>query len=182
MKTLYIHPKNPQPRLLDETTNALLSGKVVIIPTECGYRFAFAMNAKDAFERLVRVGVNESDLVLLCKNISQLSGVAVITNDAFITLKNDFLPHHVFILEPTKAVNKKIIRKKSLRFTTSAMPIMTALLEQMDEPFFTAPLICQGESVNEYDITDKLDSQAEIFVDVGVIDEVRMTVIDLMGS
>lgn len=56
MKTLYIHPKNPQPRLLDETTNALLSGKVVIIPTECGYRFAFAMNAKDAFERLVRLG------------------------------------------------------------------------------------------------------------------------------
>ena len=62
------------------------------------------------------------------------------------------------------------------------MPIMTALLEQMDEPFFTAPLICQDESVNEYDITDKLDSQAEIFVDVGVIDEARMTVIDLMGS
>lgn len=74
------------------------------------------MNAKDAFERLVRVGVNESDLVLLCKNISQLSGVAVITNDAFITLKNDFLPHHVFILEPTKAVNKKNHQQKITSF------------------------------------------------------------------
>lgn len=182
MKTLYIHPDNPQPRLIDETATALSSGKVIITPTECGYRFAFGMNAKDAFERLVRLGLDESDLLLVCQNISQLSDVAVVANDAFRTLKSDFTPHHAFVLEPTKAVNKKIISKKSLRLTTSATPVMTALLEQIGEPFFIAPLVYQGEPVSEhYDITDKLDSQADIFVDVGVIDDIEISVVDLMG-
>lgn len=121
MKTLYIHPDNPQPRLIDETATALSSGKVIITPTECGYRFAFGMNAKGAFERLVRLGLDESDLLLVCQNISQLSDVAVVANDAFRTLKSDFIPHHAFVLEPTKVINKKNHQQKN-RFALPRPP------------------------------------------------------------
>ncbi len=180
MKTLYIHPDNPQPRLMSEVVSALKSGKLVIIPTENGYRFGFGIDAKEAFERLKRLGVTQNELVLICQNISQLSYVATITDDTFASLKSNFLPHHLFILTPTKAVNKKIITKNSLAFGSSATPIVSTLLGQLEEPIFIAPLYYQGEAISQYhDIADKLDTQADIFVDVGVVDDLSLTVIDL---
>lgn len=180
MKILYIHPDNPQTRLMSDVVSALQSGEPVIAPTENGYRFAFGMNAKNAFENLKRLGVSEEDLVLICQNISELSSVATVDNEAFATLKSDFLPQNAFILEPTKAINKKIITKKSLAFGTSATPVMTMLLQEMGEPIFVAPLIYQGERVIEhYEIADKFDSQVAILVDVGVVDDVAVNVVDL---
>lgn len=180
MKTLYVHPDNPQARLMAEVVSTLQSGSIAIVPTENGYRFAFNMNAKDAFETIKRLGVSESDLVLICQNISELSSVAVVDNGAFATLKSDFLPQNAFILEPTKAINKKIITKKSLAFGTSATPVMTMLLQEVGEPVFVAPLIYQGERVIEhYEIADKFDTQAAILVDVGVVDDVAVNVVDL---
>lgn len=181
MKTLYIHPDNPQARLMNDVVSAIKSNQIVILPTENGYRFVFGMNAKNAFENLKRLGVSELDLVLICQNISELSSVAVVDNGAFATLKSDFLPQNAFILEPTKAVNKKIITKKALAFGTSATPVMTMLLQEMGEPVFVAPLIYQGERVIEhYEIADKFDSQVAILVDVGVVDDVAVNVVDLI--
>ena len=57
MKTLYIHPDNPQARLMSEVVSAIQAGEPVIVPTENGYRFMFGMNAKNAFENLKRLGV-----------------------------------------------------------------------------------------------------------------------------
>lgn len=180
MKTLYIHPDNPQARLMNEVISAIKAGELVIIPTENGYRFGFGMSTKDAFDTVKRLGVSESDLVLICQNISQLSSVAVVDNGAFATLKSDFLPHNAFILEPTKAVNKKIVSKKSLAFGTSATPVMSMILAELGEPMFVAPLVYQGETVGEhYEIADKFDTQVAILVDVGVLDEVVVNVVDL---
>lgn len=180
MKVIYIHPDNPQLRLISETVSALKSGEIVILPSEHGYHFGFGANAKEAFERLKRLGVADSDLIMICQNISQLSEVAVITNDAFHILKNDFSPQNTFILEPTKMINKKIINKKTLAFNTSDTPIMTAILEQLDEPFFIAPLIYQGEIIHEHhEIADRLESQAKLMVDVGIINNSNTTTIDL---
>ncbi|WP_066804835.1 Sua5/YciO/YrdC/YwlC family protein [Moraxella oblonga] len=181
MKTLYIHPDNPQARLMNDVVSALQSGEPVIIPTENGYRFAFGMNAKDAFETVKRLGVSESDLVLICQNISELSSVAVVDNVAFTTLKSDFLPQNVFILEPTKAINKKIITKKSLNFSTSATPVMTMLLQMLGEPIFIAPLVYQGErAIWHYEIADNFETQVAVFVDVGVVDDMTVNVVDLV--
>lgn len=181
MKTLYVHPDNPQARLIDEGVHALGAGKIVIVPTDNGYRFALTLNAKDAFDDLKRLGVSEHDLTLICQNMSQLSEFAHVDNSAFTTLKSDFEPQNAFILESTKAVSKKIISKKSLRFATTATPIMTMMLDKLGEPFFVAPLLYQGEVVSEhYDIVDKLDSQADLMIDVGVIDEVYVNVVDLL--
>lgn len=180
MKTLYIHPDNPQPRLMNDVISAIKSGGIVILPTESGYRFGFGMNAKEAFERLKRLGVAEDDLTLICQNISHLSKMAMVTNEVFSQLKQDFLPLNRIILMPTKAVNKKIIGKKSLAFSTSATPIVTTLLEQLDEAIFVSPLLYQGDRVSEYpDITDKLDTHVDVFVDVGVVDEVDVATMDL---
>lgn len=182
MKILYVHPDNPQARLIEEGVHALSTGKIVIVPTDNGYRFALTLNAKDAYDDLKRLGVSEHDLTLICQNMSQLSEFAHVDNSAFATLKNNFNPQNVFILEPTKAVGKKIISKKSLHFTTTATPIMTMILDKLGEPFFVAPLIYQGELVREhYDISDKLDSQAECMIDVGVIDEIDVNVVDLLN-
>lgn len=179
MQTLYIHPDNPQPRLLKTVTAAIQAHDVVILPTDNGYRFAFGVNAKAAFERLTRLGVDGSDVMLVCQDLSQMASYAQINNEAFRTIKNQLAPQTAFKLIPTKAVNKKIITQ-DLLLTTTSTPILTSLLKALNEPLLIAPLVYQGEPIETYyDIADQLHTQAEIFVDVGELDNHSVDIVDL---
>lgn len=39
MQTLYIHPQNPQDRLINQAVSALKADKLIVLPTDMGYAF-----------------------------------------------------------------------------------------------------------------------------------------------
>lgn len=52
MQTLYIHPENPQPRLIEQAAAMLRDDKLIIYPTDTSYAFGCRLGAKDALEKL----------------------------------------------------------------------------------------------------------------------------------
>ena len=54
-RRITIHPVSPQQRLLDQAVAALHAGELVVYPTDSGYALGFAMDARDALERVVRL-------------------------------------------------------------------------------------------------------------------------------
>ena len=51
---LYIHPDNPQMRLLKQAAEVVLKGGVIIYPTDSAYAIGFHMGDKEARERVTR--------------------------------------------------------------------------------------------------------------------------------
>lgn len=51
----YIHPENPQQRLLTQACELIREGAVVVYPTDSGYAIGCQMEDKKALEQLCRI-------------------------------------------------------------------------------------------------------------------------------
>ena len=48
MQVFYIHPENPQPRLIEQVAELLRKDQLIIYPTDTSYAFGCRLGAKDA--------------------------------------------------------------------------------------------------------------------------------------
>ncbi|VDZ62752.1 Putative translation factor (SUA5) [Serratia odorifera] len=51
----YIHPDNPQPRLINQAVEVLRKGGVIVYPTDSGYALGCKLEEKAAMERICRI-------------------------------------------------------------------------------------------------------------------------------
>ena len=49
----YIHPENPQPRLINQAVEIIRKGGVIIYPTDSGYALGCGIGEKSAMERFL---------------------------------------------------------------------------------------------------------------------------------
>ena len=54
-RRLSIHPISPQARLLAQAVAALRAGELIVYPTDSGYAFGFALDARNALDRVIRL-------------------------------------------------------------------------------------------------------------------------------
>ena len=50
----YIHPENPQSRLINQAVEIIRKGGVIIYPTDSGYALGCGIGEKAAMERIVK--------------------------------------------------------------------------------------------------------------------------------
>jgi len=51
----YVHPDNPQARLIDQAAKIISDGGVVIYPTDSGYAIGCQLDNKSAFDKICRI-------------------------------------------------------------------------------------------------------------------------------
>ena len=51
----YIHPENPQLRLINQTVEILRNGGVIVYPTDSGYALGCMIGDKHAMDRIVAI-------------------------------------------------------------------------------------------------------------------------------
>lgn len=174
MQTLYIHPKNPQPRLINQTYECLKSHQAIILPSDFGYVVAVALSAKNLQETLQKS--NNTEWVLMCQDLTQLSHYATISNEAFQTIKNH-VPVSIFTLPATKATPKTLIHPKHKTISThlTTEPIHLSLIEALAEPFVIG---ISHESITEPHIAETcLGHEAQLLIDVGILEEHPITTV-----
>jgi tRNA threonylcarbamoyl adenosine modification protein (Sua5/YciO/YrdC/YwlC family) len=71
----YIHPDNPQQRLIKQACELIRSGQVIVYPTDSGYAIGCQMEDKNALEQICRVRQigKEHNFTLMCRDMSELS-------------------------------------------------------------------------------------------------------------
>ncbi|RCZ40359.1 threonylcarbamoyl-AMP synthase, partial [Escherichia coli] len=71
----YVHPDNPQVRLISQAVQILQNGGVIVYPTDSGYALGCQMGNKDALERICRIRRIEPnhDFTLVCRDLSEIS-------------------------------------------------------------------------------------------------------------
>lgn len=182
----YIHPENPQPRLITQSVAMIRSGAVVIYPTDSGYAVGCHMGDKRALDRICRIREIDKDhnFTLVCRDLSELSLYAKVDNDVFRMLKNNTPGGYTFILKATKEVPRRLMnpKRRTIGIRVPDNVIALALLEALGEPLMSTSLILPGNNVAEADpemIRDHLEKHVDLIIHGGVLGEKPTTVIDL---
>ena len=100
----YIHPENPQARLINQAVEILQKGGAIVYPTDSGYALGCMMGDKHAMARIVAIRkLSEGhNFTLVCSDLSELSTYATVSNTAYRLIKNNTPGRYTFILTATK--------------------------------------------------------------------------------
>ncbi|CCW32513.1 L-threonylcarbamoyladenylate synthase [Xenorhabdus nematophila] len=185
----YIHPDNPQARLIEQSAEVLKKGGVVIYPTDSGYAIGCCLENKDAMTRICRIRQLEGrhNFTLMCRDLSEISTYAHVDNQAFRLIKNNTPGNYTFILQATKEVPRRLMneKRKTIGLRVPSNPIALELLEKMGEPLMSCSLILPGNDFAESDpeeIKETLGKQVDLIIHGGYLGQQPTTVVDLTGD
>ena len=181
----YVHPDNPQGRLMKQAAEIIRKGGVIVYPTDSGYALGCHIGDKKALDRICRIRDIDKDhnFTLVCKDLSELSEYTRVDNSAFRALKNNTPGAYTFIFKASKEVPKRLLnpKKRTIGIRVPDNTIVHALLEALEEPIMSTTLIMPGENMAEYDpenIRDMLEHQVDLIINGGHLGEHPTTVID----
>jgi tRNA threonylcarbamoyl adenosine modification protein (Sua5/YciO/YrdC/YwlC family) len=182
----YIHPDNPQARLIKQTCELINQGEVIVYPTDSGYAIGCQMENKKALEQICKIRdiPKEHNFTLMCRDMSELSIYSRVSNAAFRQIKNNTPGPYTFILKATKEVPKRLQnpKRRTIGIRVPDNAIALAILEELGEPLMSTTLILPSEEMAETDpeeIRDKLEKRLGLIIHGGYLGEQPTTVIDM---
>jgi len=185
----YIHPDNPQTRLLEQVVNILKDQGVIAFPTDSGYSIGCLLDNKQGLERICRIRELDKNhnFTLMCRDLSELSAYTHVDNTTFRLLKNNTPGRYVFILAGSKEVPRRLMneKRKTIGLRIPDNKIDLSLLELLGEPLMTCTLILPNDDFAQSDpeeIEEKIGYQLDAIVHGGYIGEQPTTVVDLTNG
>jgi len=186
MKTeiIEIHPCNPQNRTVNYVVKKIISGAVIIFPTDSGFSIGSNIRNKKAVEsiRKIRNLSKDHDFTLMINSISQIGKFAKLDNDAFRVLKRVLPGPYTFILEARKIISSMLVhpKKKTIGIRISNNLILEAILRELDDPIMCVSLIIKGyDFFNTDDILKVCNNKVDIVIKSEFCPPDPTTVIDL---
>lgn len=186
MERLYIHPDNPQLRLVRRVAEVLRGGGLIAFPTDSAYALGCHLGDKAAVDRIrqIRDLDKHHNFTLMCRDLSELGTYAKVGNQVFRLLKANTPGPYTFILDATSEVPRRLVhpKRKTIGLRVPDHRILQALLAELGEPLMSVTLILPGATeplADPDDIRDCLERQIELLVDGGYCAVEPTTVIDL---
>lgn len=181
----YIHPENPQQRLINQAVEIIKNGGVIVYPTDSGYALGCAIGDKHAMDRIVAIRrlPENHNFTLVCSDLSELSTYALVTNQSYRLIKNNVPNPYTFILPSTKDVPRRLMTKrKTIGIRVPNNIIALALISALGEPILSCSLILPNEAITQSDpdeIREHLEHQVDLIIHGGYLGQSPTTVIDL---
>lgn len=186
---LGVHPTNPQQRLINQAAIALEGGGIGICPTDCTYVLVAKPENKEGLERIRKLRSLSSDhrFTLLCRDLSQISSFARLSNSDYRLLKAYTPGPFTFILQASREVPKRLLTKKrnSIGLRISDHPASILLLDAISGPLLISTLILPSNELPLFDpdrIEEEMGGRVEFFIDSGPGGMEVSSVIDLLGD
>lgn len=185
----YIHPDNPQVRLVKQAVALIREGGVVAYPTDSAYALGCHIGDKPALERIIRLRElnDRHNFTLLCRDLSEIANYARVDNATYRLLKAHTPGAYTFILAATSEVPRRILhpKRKTIGIRVPDHAICQALLAELNEPLLTTTLQMPGDAdpLNDpEEIRERLGSRLDLIIDGGYGALEPTTVVDLSGE
>jgi len=186
---LQIHPDNPQPRLIAKATSIIMSGGLVIYPTDSCYALGCSLGNKEAIERIRRIRQldNEHNFTLVCRDLSELAAYSIVDNASFRLLKSHTPGPYTFILKATREVPKRMQapKRRTIGLRIPENTVALALLEHLDQPLMSSTLLLPDDEFPLSDIDEigqRLGHLVDLIIDGGHCGIEATTVVDLVDE
>jgi tRNA threonylcarbamoyl adenosine modification protein (Sua5/YciO/YrdC/YwlC family) len=182
---LHVHPANPQPRQIKTIIDCLLSGGVIIYPTDTIYGLGCDIFQQKAIERICRikqVDPQKAQLSFICHDLSDMSHYTKSISTPIYRLLKQYLPGpYTFILPASKEVPRILKSKKdTIGLRIPDNEIARTILKELQHPILSASL--PGEMVEDYTdpelMYEKFGKLVDLVVDGGIGGMVPSTIID----
>ena len=185
-----IHPDNPQQRLINQAVEMLHEGAVIVYPTDSAYALGCHIGDKKALDRVraIRQVDNKHNFTLVCRDLSEISIYAKLTNNSLYRSLNAHTPGaYTFILKATSEVPRRLMhpKRRTIGIRVPSNPIAHMLLEGHREPIMSTTLIMPSDEMplmDPYDIREILEHQVDLVIDGGYCGLEPTTVVDMTGD
>lgn len=183
---LSVHPVNPQEHLLRKAAAVVRQGGVIVYPTDSGYALACQIGNKTASDRMrkIRHLDDKHHFTLVCRDLSELSTYAVVSNAVYRILKTHTPGPFTFLLPATREVPRRLQhpKRKTIGLRIPDNVIALALLEILDAPLMSTTLLLPHTDIAFLEaeaIRDVLGNQVDLIIDGGSCGLEPTTVVDL---
>jgi len=184
-----IHPTNPQGRLIHQAVAILDKGGVIAYPTDSSYAFGCHIGDKKALEviRRIRKVDDKHHFTLVCKDLSEISTYAKVTNADYRLLKSLAPGPYTFLLPSTHEVPRRLMhpKRRTIGIRVVDHPIVIDLLSSLGQPILSSTAILPGEELpitDAWEIRQTLEHELDLIIDGGHCGFEPTTVIDLTGE
>lgn len=184
----YIHPDNPQQRLINQAVDIIQNGGVIVYPTDSGYALGCAIGDKHAMDRIVAIRKlpENHNFTLVCSDLSEISIYALVNNQAYRLIKNNTPNPYTFILPATKELPRRLLTKrKTVGIRVPNNAIALALIATLGEPILSCSLMLPDTEITESDpddIREQLEHRVDLIIHGGYLGQQPTTVIDLTDN
>ncbi len=170
-----VHPENPQPRNLKTIIDCLLSGGIIVYPTDTIYGLGCDIFQHKAIERICRIkniDPKKAQLSFVCHDLSDLSKYTKSISTPLYRLLKNYLPGpYTFILPASKEVPKILKSKKdTIGLRVPDNNITNTIVKELGHPVLSTSL--PGQQVEEYTdpeiIYENFKNLVDIVIDGGI--------------
>lgn len=188
-----IHPVTPQERLILKSAETLRGGGLGLCPTDAGYALVWALNSKEAEERVQRVRQLDTKhpFTLLCRQLSEAGRLARLDDPAFRLMRSLTPGPCTFILPASAELPKRIknsgrSKRRDIGIRLPGHVVAKALLEAMGEPLLSTSLVFPDEDplvAHEADsVAERCLSWVDVMLDAGDCEPGPTSVVDCTGD
>jgi tRNA threonylcarbamoyl adenosine modification protein (Sua5/YciO/YrdC/YwlC family) len=185
---LAIHPKNPEPRKIQQVVDLLRSGAVVVCPTDTVYAFVCSAEQPRAIEAVTKLKgtrPNKAELSLICQDLSQLSLYArSVSTPAFRTMKKALPGPYTFIV-PASTEIPRIFKnnKRTVGIRVPDHPVPMALVAAIGHALVCTSVhgvdALMDHAADPEQIDEQMGHLVALVIDSGVGGLEGSTVVDL---
>jgi tRNA threonylcarbamoyl adenosine modification protein (Sua5/YciO/YrdC/YwlC family) len=189
----HVHPVTPQERLIQKTAETLKSGGLGLCPTDAGYALVWALNGKEAEDRVLHLRQLDTKhpFTLLCRQLSEAGRLARLDDPAFRLMRSLTPGPCTFILPASAELPKRIknrgrSKRRDIGIRLPDHVVVKALLEAMGEPLLSTSLVFPDEDElvsHEADsVADRCLRLVDVMLDAEDCEPGPTSVVDCTGD
>ncbi len=184
---LYIHPENPQPRLIKQAAEALKKGAVICYPTDTVYGIGCDIYNQKAVKRVHQIKNRPSDkpFSFICADLKDVSTYCDLSNTAYRVMKKALPGQYTFVLPAMKVVPKIMMSKqRTVGIRVPDNEICRQLVNELGNPLLnTSALLDQDDMVTDaWEVEERFGSMLDIIIDGGSVVPSESTVISMIEN
>ncbi len=183
-----IHPEKPSEKAIDQVTDILLKGGVIIYPTDTVYALGCDMYNNKAIEKIAQLKKLDPQKALftfICTDISEISNyVTPIPNNIFKTIKKLVPGPYTFILNANNNVPKILKQnRKTIGIRVADNNITREIIKHLGHPILSSSLIDTSDEITEYytdpqEIYHEYKNKVDLIIDGGFGNVIPSTILD----
>ena len=184
-----VHPVNPQPRALAQTTRILENGGLIAYPTDSCFALGCVLGNADGIERIRRIRRLDAKhhFTLVVDEFAKLRRFVEMDNWVFRAVKAVTPGPYTFILRASREVPKMMQHPKKHTVGVRIPDHRTtlALLETVGAPLMSSTLLLPDYDeplTDGWTIKEVLDHEVDAVLDSGDCGVDPTTVVDLTGD
>jgi len=184
----FIHPINPQTRLLENAAEILKSSDgICVYPTDTVYGMGGCATNPRVIDKISNIIQKKKKRLFsfICSDFSQVSQYARISNPNYKLMRHYLPGPYTFILPATNYVPKKVCpKRKTVGIRIPDNKTCIELVKLLGVPLANTSLNIPGEQRgNPGDMTDTISNEIDILLDVGALNNpIGSTIVDLTGE